>query len=77
MKWKKVKVGDFLIRVKDLIPIEKNKEYNLVTIKLYHKGVQLRKTESGSKISADRMSKVKAGQFILSGIDARNGLEGF
>ena len=40
MKWKKVKVGDFLIRVKDLIPIEKNKEYNLVTIKLYHKGVQ-------------------------------------
>ena len=76
MKWKKVKVGDFLIRVKDLIPIEKNKEYNLVTIKLYHKGVQLRKTESGSKISADRMSKVKAGQFILSGIDARNGAFG-
>jgi type I restriction enzyme S subunit len=76
MNWIKVKVGDFLIRVKDLIPIEKDKEYNLVTIKLYHKGVQLRKRELGSNISADRMSRVKTGQFILSGIDARNGAFG-
>ena len=76
MSWKKVKVGDFLIRVKDLIPIEKDKEYLLVTIKLYHKGVQLRKKELGSNISADKMSRVKSGQFILSGIDARNGAFG-
>lgn len=76
MNWRKVKVGDFLIRVKDLIPIEKDKEYNLVTIKLYHKGVQLRKRELGSNISAGRMSRVKTGQFILSGIDARNGAFG-
>ncbi|MBW8683538.1 restriction endonuclease subunit S [Chitinophaga rhizophila] len=76
MKWKKIRVGDFLIRVKDLIPIEKNKEYNLITIKLYHKGVQLRRKESGSRILANKMSRVKAGQFILSGIDARNGAFG-
>lgn len=76
MSWHKVKVGDFLIRVKDLIPIEKDKEYSLVTIKLYHKGVQLRKREFGSNISADKMSRVKSGQFILSGIDARNGAFG-
>jgi len=76
MSWHKVKVGDFLIRVKDLIPIEKDKEYCLVTIKLYHKGVQLRKRELGSNISADKMSRVKSGQFILSGIDARNGAFG-
>jgi len=72
----KVKVGDFLIRVKDLIPIEKNNEYCLVTIKLYHKGVQLRKKELGANISADKMSRVREGQFILSGIDARNGAFG-
>jgi type I restriction enzyme, S subunit len=76
MSWNKVKVGDFLIRVKDLIPIEKDKEYKLVTIKLYHKGVQLRKRELGGNISADKMSRVKSGQFILSGIDARNGAFG-
>lgn len=76
MSWHKVKVGDFLIRVKELIPIEKDREYNLVTIKLYHKGVQLRKRELGSNISADKMSSVKSGQFILSGIDARNGAFG-
>lgn len=76
MKLRKVKVGDFLIRVKDLIPIEKDKEYRLVTIKLYHKGVHLRKKEIGSQIQANKMSKVRAGQFILSGIDARNGAFG-
>lgn len=76
MSWHKIKVGDFLIRVKDLIPIEKDKEYHLVTIKLHHKGVQLRKIELGSNISADKMSRVKSGQFILSGIDARNGAFG-
>lgn len=76
MSWHKVKVGDFLIRVKDLIHIEKDREYNLVTIKLYHKGVQLRKRELGSNISAFKMSRVKSGQFILSGIDARNGAFG-
>ena len=76
MSWHKVKVGDFLIRVKNLITIEKDKEYSLVTIKLYHKGVRLRKKELGANISADKMSRVKAGQFILSGIDARNGAFG-
>lgn len=76
MNWLKVKVGDFLIRVKDLVPIEKDKEYSLVTIKLYHKGVHLRKKELGSNVSADKLSQVKVGQFILSGIDARNGAFG-
>lgn len=76
MKWNKVRVGDFLIRVKDLVTINRNEEYNLVTIKLYHKGVLLRKKVKGSEIQADKMSRVKAGQFILSGIDARNGAFG-
>lgn len=76
MKLRKIKIGDFLIRDKNLITIEKDKEYRLVTIKLYHKGVQLRKIEHGVNILAKKMSKIKAGQFILSGIDARNGAFG-
>ncbi|MBK8806788.1 MAG: restriction endonuclease subunit S [Bacteroidales bacterium] len=76
MSFKKVKVGDFLIRIKDTIPIIDSEEYKLVTIRLYHKGVQLRKIVKGSEMQADRMSRIKAGQFILSGIDARNGAFG-
>ena len=76
MKWRKVKVGDFLIRVKDLVQIENDKEYCLVTIRLYHNGIRLRKKVNGSEIQADKMSRIKAGQFILSGIDARNGAFG-
>ena len=76
MNWRKVKVGDFLIRVKDPVNILNNENYNLVTIRLYHKGVTLRKTVRGSDIQASKMSRVRAGQFILSGIDARNGAFG-
>lgn len=76
MNWHKVKVGEFLIRVKDLVPITDNEDYKLVTIKLYHKGVKLRKIVKGTEMQADKMSRVKPGQFILSGIDARNGAFG-
>lgn len=76
MNWHKVKVGEFLIRVKDLVPIIDNEDYKLVTIKLYHKGVKLRKIVKGTEMQADKMSRVKPGQFILSGIDARNGAFG-
>jgi type I restriction enzyme S subunit len=76
MNWHKVKVGEFLIRIKDLVSIIDNEDYKLVTIKLYHKGVQLRKNVKGAEMQADKMSKVKSGQFILSGIDARNGAFG-
>src|ERR1035437_5475364 len=76
MIWRKVKVGDFLIRVKDLVEIIDNEEYKLITIRLYHKGIKLRKQVNGSEFQAQKMSRVKAGQFILSGIDARNGAFG-
>lgn len=76
MNFQKVNIGEFLIRVKNYIPILDDEEYSLVTIKLYHKGVKLRKKIKGSEIQSNKMSKVKAGQFILSGIDARNGAFG-
>lgn len=44
-------------------------------IKLYHKGVVLRCIEKGENIKST-MSRVKGGDFILSGIDARNGAFG-
>lgn len=73
--WKKYRLGDILKRRKDIAKIHPEKEYKLVTIKLYHKGVQLRSIVKGSTIRSS-MSAVKAGDFILSGIDARNGAFG-
>ncbi len=68
-------IGDFLKRIKRSIKIDPEQHYKLVTVKLYHKGVTLREIKSGSLIESN-MYEVKAGDFILSGIDARNGAFG-
>ena len=72
---KKVKIGDFLHRIKRPIVLNSNNEYKLVTIKMHHKGVILRGFKKGSDIKS-KMYEVKEGDFILSGIDARNGAFG-
>ncbi|NBB20581.1 hypothetical protein GVN20_14540 [Runella sp. CRIBMP] len=75
MSWKTVKLGDILKRRRETIKVLPDQEYKLVTIKLYHKGVVLRNISKGSEIKSP-MSSIKAGDFILSGIDARNGAFG-
>ena len=76
MSWKKVKIGDFLIRSKIPVDIEDNKEYKRVTIRINHNGVSLRDIEKGLKIGTKKQFILKAGQFILSKIDARYGAFG-
>ncbi len=75
MAWKKVKLGEILKRRRSIERIFPEKEYKLVTIKLYHKGVVLRNTTKGFEIKST-MSSIREGDFILSGIDARNGAFG-
>lgn len=74
-EWQKVKIDDFLKRIKRPVVLEDDKEYKLVTIQLHHKGVKLREYKKGGEIKSN-MHEVKAGDFILSGIDARNGAFG-
>lgn len=72
---KPVLIGDFLHRIRRPVDLDPVSLYKLVTVKLKHKGVVLR----GEKLGADIKSKmylVKEGDFILSGIDARNGAFG-
>jgi type I restriction enzyme S subunit len=71
----KVIIGTFLKRIHRPIKLEKDKEYKLVTIKMHHKGLSLRCVKKGSEIQS-QMHLVKKGDFILSGIDARNGAFG-
>jgi len=70
------RIGDFLKRIRRPINIEDQVEYQLVTIKMHHKGVIPRTKKVGSSIGTKKMYRVKAGDFILSGIDARNGAFG-
>ncbi len=76
MSWRKVKIGDFLVRSKIPINIEDYKDYKRVTIRINHNGVSLRDTEKGRKIGTKKQFMLKAGQFILSKIDARYGAFG-
>ena len=76
MSWKKYSIGDFLIRSKQAVKIQPQENYSLVTIRMYHKGVVKRSEVKGSSIKSPALYKIKSGQFILSGIDARNGAFG-
>lgn len=68
-------IGDFLHRIRRPIDLDPTSRYKLVTVKLYHKGVVLREEKLGADIKS-KMYQVKKGDFILSGIDARNGAFG-
>ena len=68
-------IGDFLKRIKRPIQLMDDQEYKLVTIKMNHNGVVLREHKKGALIKSN-MYEVKKGDFILSGIDARNGAFG-
>ena len=73
---KLTKIGAFIHRSKIPIEIENDKEYKRVTIRINHNGVSLRDIEIGKKIGTKKQFILKAGQFILSKIDARYGAFG-
>ncbi len=71
-----IRIGDFLIRNRNIIEIQDDVLYTRVTIRLYTKGVLKRDEEWGRNIGTKRQFVVSPGQFILSKIDARNGAFG-
>jgi type I restriction enzyme S subunit len=73
---KLTKIGDLLKRSKIPIDILDSEDYSRVTIRINHKGVSLRDTEVGKKIGTKKQFILKAGQFIVSKIDARYGAFG-
>jgi restriction endonuclease S subunit len=68
-------IGDILTRIKRPVTVVDDQIYKLVTIKMNHKGVVLRESKLGGLIKSG-MYQVREGDFILSGIDARNGAFG-
>jgi len=69
--WKKYKIEQLIIPVKESVDIDINKKYKQVKVRLDHKGVELRKIIKGSEIGS-KQYLAKEGQFIISKIDARN-----
>jgi len=75
-KYKLARIGDFLLKSRNVIDIEDDKVYNRVTIKINNNGVVRRDTEKGANIGTKKQYLAKEGQFIISKIDARNGAFG-
>lgn len=75
-KWPMVPLREILTKSEEWIALEPEKQYNEVTIRLWGKGVVLRRQVIGAEIASNRRLRVRANQFILSRIDARNGAIG-
>lgn len=74
--WPLVRLGDVLLRYKDALDIQDDEEYTRLTIRMNGQGVGVRDNVCGREIGTKRQFRVKAGQFLLSKIDARNGAFG-
>jgi type I restriction enzyme, S subunit len=74
--WPPVKLGDLLIKNEKMVSLIPDEQYREVTIRLWGKGVVLRRVVTGAEIASERRFQVSTNQFILSRIDARNGATG-
>lgn len=75
-KWPMVPLGDVVQKSTDWINIDQSESYREVTVRLWGKGVLLRKSVAGVEIAAASRLRVHSGEFIISRIDARNGASG-
>ena len=76
IKYELARIGDFLIKSRNVVNIEDDKIYNRVTVKINNNGVIPRDTEKGVNIGTKKQYRANSGQFIISKIDARNGAFG-
>ena len=73
--WPKVRLGDVLRRSEETIVPSPATEYREITVRLWGNGVVERGRVNGATLSGRRFL-ARAGQFITSRIDARNGAMG-
>lgn len=76
LKWPMVVLGDVLRRNERWTTLDPDSTYRQVTVRLWGKGVVLRGVCGGADIAARQQVEVRAGQFIVSRIDARHGAFG-
>ncbi len=74
--WSKVSLHEILFRSEERINLIPEEKYKEVTVRLWGKGVTLRREVNGAEIASESRFVVRPGQFIVSRIDARNGAFG-
>lgn len=76
MNIREVPIRLFLRKSDSWIEPIPDETYKQITVRLWGKGLSLRGKTHGSQIEATRQIRVKAGQFLVSRIDARHGAFG-
>ena len=74
--WPLVPLGEVLARNEERITLVPEQTYREVTVRLWGKGVTLRRLATGAEIAGEGRFVVRTNQFIASRIDARNGAFG-
>ncbi|HMN39643.1 MAG TPA: restriction endonuclease subunit S [Phycisphaerales bacterium] len=74
--WPPTPLSRALRQVEDVVHLEDRKEYQQVTVSLHGRGLRLRQVVKGADVKTKRQFRVRAGQFVYSRIDARNGAFG-
>ena len=75
-RWPSVPLSRLLSKSEEWVSLEPDAVYQEITVRLWGKGVIERRKTTGAEIAAGRRIVARAGQFILSRIDARNGALG-
>jgi type I restriction enzyme M protein len=74
--WPMRPLSDALVPATNRINLQPNELYRQITVRLWGKGLTERAVVRGSEIAATQQNQVKAGQFLISKIDARHGAFG-
>lgn len=74
--WPTLPLAEVLTKNEDYVSIDSTARYQQVTVRLWGRGVSPRGEVLGVTIGSTPRVRVRAGQFILSKIDARNGALG-
>jgi len=75
-QWPSSPLGSVLTKNEDYVSIDSTARYQQITVRLWGRGVRPRGEVLGVTIGNTPRVRVRAGQFILSKIDARNGALG-
>lgn len=74
--WSSVPLHKILSKSDEVVSLKPDERYQEVTVRLWGKGVTQRRVAMGAEIAASSRTVVRAQQFIVSRIDARNGAFG-
>jgi type I restriction enzyme S subunit len=74
--WPSAPLGELLDRSEEIVVPQLEREYREITVRLWGRGVVERGRIDGASLAGSRRYLARAGQFIASRIDARNGAMG-